>query len=143
MTVPKVETDFEEFAQHTVRRTDDYLFEFEEYRRPTDDAQMLIAHIRVFRWSPSVLKQMKQEWELLRSVIRSDIYATPPEDTPLWRKFVETFGFTYFRQVICNDGLPRPLYISRVTDVVPTNDELKLVKPAGVCPSGSRAHHGV
>jgi len=111
-----VTTDFEFFARHEIRRTDDFLFELDEYRRPGDDAQMMIAHMGVFRWAPSVLKQMRHDFALFRAVYRGDIYASPIDDEPKWHKFVKALGYRPLTTVRCLDGLERPMYINRIFD---------------------------
>jgi hypothetical protein len=108
--------DFEFVARHEMRRTDDYLVEFDEYRRPTDDALMLIAHIRVFRWAPSVLKRMRREWDQFRTICKADVYASPAVDEPKWHKMVRAVGFKPLTTVRCLDGLERPMYINRISD---------------------------
>ena len=107
---------FEFVARYEALRTDDYLIELDEYRRPSDHAQLMIAHMRVFRWAPSVLRRMIREWRLFRTVCHADIYASPQTDEPKWHKMVRAVGFEFLTQVICNDGLTRPLYISRTRD---------------------------
>lgn len=111
-----MQADFEFVRRYEARRHDDYLLELDEYRRPTDDAQMIIVHFRVFRWAPSVLKRMLREWKLFRSVCVDDLYASPSVDEPKWHKMVRAFGFKPLTTVRCLDGLMRPMYINRTSD---------------------------
>lgn len=111
-----MQADFEFFKRYVARKTDDYLFELDEYRRPTDDATMIIVHFRVNRWAPSVLKRMKREWSIFRTVYKDDLYASPAYDQPKWHKMVRAFGFKLLTHVRCLDGRLRPMYLNRISD---------------------------
>jgi hypothetical protein len=118
--------DFEFVARYEGVKNDDFLFELDEYRRPTDNAQMMLAHIRVFRWSPRVFKRCLREWRLLRAIITCDVYVSPQDDCPQWHKFVTAMGFEPFTQVICIDGASRPLYLHRIKDPTDGHDDNQL-----------------
>jgi hypothetical protein len=117
---------FEFAARYEGVKNDDYLFELDEYRRLTDNAQMMLAHIRVYRWSPTIFKRCLREWRLLRTIIKCDIFVSPQDDTPEWHKFVTAMGFKPFTQVICNDGVKRPLYLHRIKDPTDGHDDPNL-----------------
>ena len=53
-------------AQHVAHQTDYVTFELDEYR-DASGRQMLLAHLRVHRWSPSVFKRLRREFSEMRT----------------------------------------------------------------------------
>jgi len=102
--------NFEFIRRHDMRRTDDYWCELDEYRRE-DGQQFLLAHIRVYRWSPSVCKQLIREFRTFRSICNAPLFACPEVADEKWVKFVSLLGFKPLQDVICNNGELRPLFI--------------------------------
>lgn len=95
--------------RHNVRRTDDYWFELDEY---TDgEHTMLLVHLQFFHWSASVLKTVIREFKKFRQHVRAPLFACPPTDDAKWRKFVDMMGYRYLQDIVCEDGVMRPLYI--------------------------------
>ena len=108
-------SDFEFIRRYEALNTEDYLVELDEYRRPSDNAQLMLAHIRVHRWAVSVFKRMKREWQLFRQLCTVPIFATPEDDTPKWRKFVTSLGFRPLVEgATCNNGAKRPIFIHQI-----------------------------
>lgn len=105
--------DFKFVARHNVRRTDDYWFEIDEHQ-DTSGQTMLLVHLRFFRWSASVLKQVVREFKLFREHVRAPLFASPPADDPKWHKFVSMMGYRPLQDIVCEDGEMRPLYIHTV-----------------------------
>jgi hypothetical protein len=100
--------------RHLAHDTDYCKFELDEYRTDAGE-QMLLAHLRVRHWSRATLKRIKDDWALFRSVVTSPLYATPMEDSRLWRQFVDLYGWRDTGQrVLCHDGIERPLYIHTI-----------------------------
>ena len=98
------------FATHRVLDYPEYRFEIDEYRfeyRPH-----FVAHFRVSKWSPSVLKRILFEWKVFRSVVPFPLYASGEDDDRKWRRFVTLLGFVPHTSVLCNDGQHRSIYIS-------------------------------
>jgi hypothetical protein len=93
----------------------DFLFEIDEYKRD-DGAQFLLAHIRVDKLAPSVLKRMDSIWRTFRSVIRAPLFAVSETDDGKWERFVSRYDFKPFSEVICNNGVQRRLFISIARD---------------------------
>ena len=86
----------------------------DEYR-DAEGHQMLLTHLRVHNWSRETLKRFVRDWALFRTHITAPLYATPMVDDPKWRKFVSLVGFRPTgQQVLCHDGIERPLYIHTV-----------------------------
>jgi hypothetical protein len=100
-------------SRWTAHDTEDCTFELDEYR---DDAgkQMLLAHLRVHKWSPEALKRIRHDWRVFRSVVTAPLYASPMQDDPKWIKFVTLMGWRPFSKVLCQDGIERPLFIHTV-----------------------------
>jgi hypothetical protein len=102
---------FEFKQRHEGLRTPDYLFEIDEYVRQSGE-QLLLAHIRVFRFTPHVYKEIKERFALLRKIVTLPLFAVPEQDTPGWRKFVGGLGFRPFKEAITTEnGDIRPLFI--------------------------------
>jgi hypothetical protein len=99
--------------QHLVHQTDEYTFELDEYR-DAEGHQMLLAHLRVHKWTASACKRFKRDWALFRKHIPAPLFATPMEDDPRWVKFVTFMGWRPFSTALCRDGIERPLYIHTV-----------------------------
>jgi hypothetical protein len=108
--------DFVFVQRHRALFTDDYWCEIDEYRRASGE-QFLLAHLRVARWAPSVLKRFHREWSLFRTVVTAPIFAYAGEDAgDKWVKFVTRFGFRPLHQTInCNNGAQRPIFIHTVS----------------------------
>ena len=47
-----------------------------------------LAHLRVFRWSPSVLKSLLKNWSLLRQCVKAPLFALAEADDDKWARFV-------------------------------------------------------
>lgn len=104
--------DFEFVNRHRLITTDDYWAEIDEYRRGGD--QLLIAHLRVVRWSPSVCKRFRHEWECFRRCVTIPIFTLGIEDDDKFERFVRSFGYQPFQTVTCLNGAQRRLYIHQV-----------------------------
>jgi hypothetical protein len=101
--------DFKLVARHDALTTEDYRFEIDEYRR--DDDQLLLAHLRVFRWSPSVLKSLLKNWSLLRQCVKAPLFASAEVDDDKWTRFVSLLGFEPFETITVENGEQRRLFI--------------------------------
>ena len=100
-------------AQHVAHESDDCTFELDEYRNDAGE-QMLLAHLRVYKWSAGSLKRIKREWALFRQHVTSPLFASPMQDDPKWVRFVTLMGWRPFSTVLCHDGIERPLYIHKI-----------------------------
>ena len=105
--------DFVFVQRHHALITDDYWFELDEYKRASGD-QFLLAHIRVFKWTPSVCKRIRAQWRVLRGFVTCPLFACPEVDDDRWCKFVGMLGFKPLQQVVCNNGETRPLFIHTI-----------------------------
>jgi hypothetical protein len=114
--------DFKRLARHRLYTTDDFWFEVDEYSRPAKGGterggdQLLIAHVRVVRWSPSVRKECHRVWQAFRACVTVPIFTLGLEDTPKWERFVRSFGYQPFQTVTCENGETRRLFIHRIKD---------------------------
>ena len=106
-------------AQHVAHQTDDVTFELDEYRDASGN-QMLLAHLRVHRWSLSALRRIQRDWAVFRQAVTVPLFSTPmlsPEDPEFskWERFVTRMGWRPLHiTVLCHDGIERPLYIHTV-----------------------------
>lgn len=99
---------------HLAHETDYCTFELDEYRDEAG-AQMLLAHLRVHKWSHTSLRRIRNDWMHFRQCVRSPLYATPMVHEDRWVKFVTLMGWRPTNQtVLCHDGIERPLYIHTV-----------------------------
>lgn len=106
-----------DLVNHWVAHDDaDCTLEFDEYRSELGE-QMLLTHLRVHQWSPAALKRIRHAWKVFRSVVTTPLFASPMQDDPKWVRFVTLMGWRPFSQVLCHDGIERPLYIHTVTTV--------------------------
>lgn len=104
-----------EFVERYVAHEDeDCELLLDEYRDASGQ-QMLLAHLKVHRWSLGALKRIARNWSVFRQHITAPIYATPMVDDEKWRRFVTRMGWqSTGQQVLCHDGIERPLYIHTV-----------------------------
>lgn len=77
---------------------------------------MLLAHIRVAHWSPSVFKSILREWKLFRTCVKAPIFACAEVDDDKWERFVSRLGFKFLHTVICNNGETRRLFLHVIED---------------------------
>jgi hypothetical protein len=105
--------DFVFVQRHPALITDDFWFELDEYRKATGEL-LLLAHIRVHRWAPSVCKRIRAQWRVLRQFVTAPIFACPEVDDARWHKFVSMLGFKFQQYIVGNDGTDRPLYIHTI-----------------------------
>jgi hypothetical protein len=104
---------FEFIRRHDAHSTDDCTFELDEYQDASGH-QMLLAHLRVHKWSLSSHRRIQHDWAVFRSVVTTPLFATPMPyegaELERWRRFVELMGWRPFSHVTCEDGHVRPLY---------------------------------
>ena len=132
--------DFEHVAYHKAFETDYALFELEELRRPCDGAAMLLVHARLARWSPRIFKECLHHWQLFRTVVTNDLFASPQVHDARWEKFITAFGFVPLIDAApCNDGEMRPIWIHYGKQRDPNGKQVH--DPVG--PAGSSAADGL
>lgn len=101
--------DFEHKQRHRLYTCDDFWFEVDEYGRP--GAQMLIAHVRVVRWAPSVRKECHRVWNAFRACVTSPVFTLGIVDDAKFERFVRSFGYQPLTTVTCLNGEQRRLFI--------------------------------
>jgi hypothetical protein len=104
-----VVSEFKRVTRHRLYTTDDFWFEVDEYERGGD--QLLIAHVRVIRWSPSVRKHCHQVWDAFRRCVTAPIFTLGIVDDKKFERFVRSFGYQPFQTVRCENGELRRLFI--------------------------------
>lgn len=104
--------DFELLTRHRLFTCDDFWFEVDEYERDGD--QLLIAHVRVVRWSPSVRKECHRVWSAFRQCVTCPVFTLGIVDDHKFDRFVRSFGYQPFSTVTCLNGEQRRLYIHRI-----------------------------
>jgi hypothetical protein len=105
-------TNFQLLARHRLHTTDDFWFEVDEYVRGGD--QLLIAHVRVVRWSPSVRKQCHEVWRAFRQCVTCPVFTLGQVDDKKFERFVRSFGYQPFQTVTCLNGEQRRLFIHKI-----------------------------
>lgn len=106
---------FEFYKTHDVIKRETYWSDMDEYR-DENGQQMLVLHIDVdpTQFSPSVLKQVVQDWQLFRSILDAPIFVFEPNpNDEKWERFVAHMGFEYSSTVDCTDGHKRRCFISK------------------------------
>lgn len=101
--------DFKRLQRHLLHATDDFFFEVDEFARGGD--QLLIAHVRVLRWSPSVAKECHRVWDAFRACVTVPVFTLGEVDDPKFERFVLSFGYQPFQTVTCENGETRRLFI--------------------------------
>jgi hypothetical protein len=89
---------------------------------------MLVMHIDVHQFKPSVMKRMIHEFTTFRSCTDAPLFAIEPSpDDAMWHRFVSRMGFRFSSRVECTDGLSRRCYVSTAGAVSKkkNNDDLK------------------
>jgi hypothetical protein len=110
--VPSALHEFKLVTRHRLHTTDDFWFEVDEYDRGGD--QLLIAHVRIVRWSPSVRKQCHAVWTAFRACVTAPIFTLGIVDDKKFERFVLSFGYQPFQTVTCENGEQRRLFIHRI-----------------------------
>ena len=107
--------DFKLVTRHRLYTTDDFWFEVDEYGRVGGD-QLLIAHVRVVRWSPSVRKECHRVWDAFRKCVTIPVFTLGIVDDKKFERFVYSFGYEPYQTVTCENGEHRRLFIHRIKD---------------------------
>jgi hypothetical protein len=103
---------FEFYQEHELADHPEYRSVLHELR-DEHGHQMMVIHMDVFRFAPSVLKRMKQEFDALRSCTDAIIFAIEPNPNDgLWHRYVSHMGFEFSSLVECTDGGTRRCYVS-------------------------------
>lgn len=100
---------FELITRHRLYTCDDFWFEVDQYERGGD--QLLVAHVRVIRWSPSVRKHCHFVWDAFRKCVTCPIFTLGIVDDSKFERFVRSFGYQPFTTVTCANGEQRRLFI--------------------------------
>lgn len=100
---------FKFVARHSVLDYPEYHFEIEELRRGSD--QMLLAHIRVHKWTKEVFKDILTKWRVFRAHVTAPLFAFAEHEDDKWERFVRALGFKPLTDILCSDGSPRRLFI--------------------------------
>jgi hypothetical protein len=111
--------DFQLATRHRLHTTDDFWFEVDEYIRGAgrvEGDQMLIAHVRVERWSPSVCRECHRIWDAFRTCVTAPVFTIGMVDDDKFERFVLSFGYEPFQVVTCLNGEQRRLFIHRIKE---------------------------
>lgn len=82
--------------------------------RDEHGTQMVVMHIDVYHFTPSVLKRMKHEFAALRACTDALLFAIEPNpDDTKWERFVRIMGFEFSSRVECTDGHSRRCFVSK------------------------------
>jgi hypothetical protein len=91
---------------------DDYWIEIDEFWRGSD--QILLAHLRCAKFSPSIFRRLKYDWLAYRNCHLFPVFAFGEVDDDKFERFVTHLGFAPFSEVTCLNGQVRRLFISKV-----------------------------
>ncbi|MBR1173888.1 hypothetical protein JQ617_07980 [Bradyrhizobium sp. KB893862 SZCCT0404] len=135
---------FEFYAEYALSDAPEYEAVLHELR-DEHEQQMMVMHIDVYHFAPSVLKRMKREFSALRSCTDANLFAIEPSpDDAKWQRFVTIMGFDFLCRVECTDGLSRRCYVSKKknNDLIQhfrVQNERPVVGPTAVSSAGVRA----
>jgi hypothetical protein len=93
------------FATHRVLDYPEYRFEIDEYQEPS----VMLVHLRIWKFSPSILKRILSEFSAFRYVATFPLYALGNPDDAKWVRFISLLGFK-------PSGKHKSLFIHRVPD---------------------------
>jgi hypothetical protein len=65
------------------------------------------------KWSKTVKKQLKIDFDKLFKFYKNDIYAIHEVGDTKHEKFVKVFGFEYFKDFVGMDGKLRQMFVRR------------------------------
>jgi hypothetical protein len=85
----------------------DYTVYFEPYE------QYNFIHCDCSKWSKQVKKQLIEDFDLLTSVYRKDIYAFHELGDNKHLKFINIFKFTYVKDIVGFDNITRQLFVRK------------------------------
>jgi hypothetical protein len=72
---------------------------------------MTFVHLDVYYWSPSVYRQLKDHWPIIRKRLPDIIFTQGNvSDQAKFDKFVQRFGWKPLVDCICTDGSNRPIF---------------------------------
>lgn len=141
---------FEPYALHTLVDDDEYRSVLQELR--DGEQQMLLIHMDVFKFSPTVMKRMVRDFNALRQCTDTPIFAIEPTpDNGMWHRYVSHMGFEFSSHVDCTDGETRRCYVStnkkknngwpndQFTDAEHQPEHATVVGAAALPPAGIRA----
>lgn len=92
---------------------DDYQLRLTEER--SGDNSMVFIHLKVKRWTSSVLKRLLRDFKLLRQHVTCPLFCYADDDDEKWEHFVTHFGFRPLTTVLLNNGEARRLFFSETT----------------------------
>jgi hypothetical protein len=88
--------------------TKDYIIYLEE------DEGFTFIHCDVLvRWSKKVKRQLKQSFDKITKKVNKSIYALHEPNDKKHEKFLNLFGFTYFKHITGLDGRGYHIYVWR------------------------------
>lgn len=104
---------FKFYAEYVLSEPPEYSSVLHELR-DEDGHQMLVIHMDVKKFAPSVLKRMKREFSALRSCTDATIFAIEDKpDDAKWERYVRHMGFEFSSRVECTDGPSRRCFVSK------------------------------
>ena len=94
--------------------TDSENFEAKVETITVDGEPAKAFHTTVYKWSPSVYKEIAKTWKKIREEDSDTFYAIPPDEKVA--KFAMTFGFKPYCDVELTDGNVTTMYIHEVVN---------------------------
>lgn len=76
----------------------DYKFYLEEFQG------LPFLHIDVYKWSPTIFKRLKKDWNTLTELHGGPIFCCKEIETPSYLKFIAALGFKLFSEQISLKG---------------------------------------
>lgn len=104
-----VDSDFKFVTRHRALTQPHYWFDIDEYRRGAD--QMLLAHLRFSKFSPTILRNALHDWALFREHVSAPVFAFGEVEDAKFERFVSLFGFKPLGTNITIQGESRKLFL--------------------------------
>lgn len=74
-------------------------------------ADKLWIHCKVNKWSKTVKQKLKQDFNLLMSLVNLPVFALHDPEDLKHKKFLNLFGFVYLRDTMGKDNKPKQVFI--------------------------------
>ena len=96
---------------HLIIDDPDFYADIDEYKDP-DGNSMPFIHVRVNRFTPSILKRIKEVWSALRASVQGPIFCSRSDEDETFRKWLDLFEFRFVGAIPDGLGGTARVYVS-------------------------------
>lgn len=77
-----------------------------------DGRQMTFVHLDVYHMDKEILRRLDAQWQVFREHVPVVLYCMSDDDSEVWAKFIQRFGFEFLHDVVCSDGNSRRIFVN-------------------------------